>query len=829
MLRNRYGLTAALLVCTSALAAQAQLPSTTLSALQPPGGKIGATFDVNVTLATDAEEADRLVFSHPGITAKPKTEPSVLFPGKDQPIPGKYIVTIGADVPPGVYDVRLAGPMGVSNPRGFAVEQWNEAVEVPGNSTAEKAQAIEFNSVVSGVAEANAEDWYKFPAKKGTRLLVDVVAQRIDSKTDATLVVYDSQLRELARSRDANRRDPFVDVVIPADGDYYAKVYDFTFAGGVDYFYRLAVHNGPYIDFVFPPVVRAGEKNKLTVYGRNLPGGATSDVMANGRPLDKLEVVLDVPKDEPTDRRAIPSLVRAAEGLIDGREYRLKTSGGKSNAVFLGYASAPIVVEQEPNAAADKAQKVTVPCEYVGQFNPRGDIDGVQFEAKKGDEVAVEVISQRSGLSTDPVLLVQRADVKDGKTEWKDVQEVDDDARNIGQTAFNSSTGDPYYKLTAPQDGTYRVSVRDLYGDSRGDPRLIYRLTLRKPQPDFRLIALPVTIAKGANNNSGQGYKPWGTLIRSGEIGTVTVMAARQDGFDGPIRVKIEGLPAGVTASEAVLGSKQDLVPLAIVVPEKTAPWQGTVRVVGTAEVDGKPVKHEARATSILATGANNRSAEARVTQELMLAVGGTDVLPYAVELGDGKVVSGEQGAKVVIPVKITRRGDFKEPLLLTPLGLPPYAKVAQATFNPADKNPSITVELDKAAPVGEISFALTGVVPKFTYNRDKSAVETVNKVKADAAKAAAAMTEVATKAKAAAAAAPKEKKPDADKLAAEAAEKAKLADAANKAIAARADAVVKAGTAKAVTNVPIISTVVTLKVTAPAPKEDPKKPVAKK
>src|SRR5262249_29886574 len=112
----------------------------------------------------------------------------------------------------------------------------------------------------------------------------------------------------------------------------------------------------------------------------------------------------------------------------------------------------------------------------------------------------------------------------------------------------------------------------------------------------------------------------------------------------------------------------------------------------------------------------------------------------------------------------------------------------------------------------------------KFNYNRDKSAVEALNKSKADAAKAAAAMSDAATKAKAEAAKAPKEKKADFDKAAAEAADKAKQADAAQKAIAARADAAVKAGTGKSINNVPVISTLVTLKITEPAPKEDTKK-----
>jgi hypothetical protein len=825
MFRSRYAFSAVIVVCATALTARAQLPATTLTAYGPPGGKIGSTFDITLNSASDAEACDRLLFSHPGITGAPKTEPSVLFAGKKDVVPNKFTVTIGNDVPPGVYDMRLAGPLGISNPRGFAVDQWNEVLKEAGNRTLEKAQVIPFGSTVSGAFEANGEDHYKFTAKKGTRVLIDVLAQRIDSKADATLVVFDAAGKELARNRDLNRRDPLVDLVIPADGDYIVKVYDFTFNGGVDYFYRLAVHAGPYVDFVFPPSVRAGEKNKLTVYGRNLPGGSPSDVVVAGRKLDKLDVVLDVPKNEPTDVRAAPTLVRASEAFVDAREYRLKTSGGKSNAVLLGYAQAPIVIEQEPNDAPEKAQKVTIPCEVVGQFNPRGDLDAVQFDAKKGDVVIIDVVSQRLGFTADPWLLVQRyAKDKDGNTELKDVKEVDEDRPAGVFTLYNNGTNDPYFRFTAAEDGTYRVVLRDLYGDARGEARLIYRLILRKPEPDFRLLALPLAMSVN-KGGGGTTYKPTGTLVRSGEAGAVTVVAARQDGYEGPIKLRLEGLPKGYTVPETILGAKQDSVSMTFKVPEKSESWRGTVRVVGTAKIDDKDVSHEARGAAILLEpGQNNRPAESRMTRDLALAAGGPETAPCLIELGDGKPVASDRGTKVTIPVKVTRRNDFKEALQLNPIGLPAYAKMQPLTLNAADKDGKVTIELDNGAPVGELSFALSAVVAKVQYARNKSDVDAAEQLKKDAAKAAAAMTEAAAEAKKKAAAAPKEKKAEADKAAADAAEAAKKADAAKKALDARADAVVKAGQMKTIQNVPIASTHVTLKITEPPPKTSAKK-----
>ena len=814
MMDYRRFLLAAALGLVVVASAQAQLPTTTLVALQPPGGKIGTTFEVTIASATNAEGAEQLLFSHPGIKAVPKTVPSVLFPGSQETIAGQFIVTVAPDVAPGIYDVRLAGPLGVSNPRGFAIDHYQEIPKAAITRPADKAQPIEVGSVVSGKFDSNSEDWYRFPAKKGMRVLVDVMAQRLDSKADATLVVYDSSGRELATCRDFNRRDPFIDFVVPADGDYLVKVYDFIYAGGIDYFYRLAVHTGVYLDFAFPPVVRAGEKNAVTIYGRNLPGGVVSDVVVDGRPLDRVDVTIDVPATESTTRRTAPFPLRPSEALIDGREFRLETPAGPSNALILGYASAPIVLETEPNDL-ETPQTVKLPCEVVGRFFPRGDTDAIQFEAKKGDVIAIEVISQRMGFSSDPWMLVQRV-VKgpNGKIDFVDVKELDDEALNIGATAFNSASNDPYFRLTVPLDGTYRVVVRDLFGDSRGDPRLMYRLVLRKLQPDFRLIALPVTIAKGSNNTSGVGYRSAGVLLRSGEVSPFTVMVSRMDGYTGPIRLSVEGLPAGVTAPEAIVAARSDITPVTILVPEKTPAWNGTIRIIGRATIDGRDVKHEARAAVILAPGSNKRSADARMTNEFVVAIGGNETMPCQVQVGNGSPIVAKRGEKVTIPVKMIQRDGFKDAVTLTPIGLPPYAKAAAVVVGP--KEMTLTLDVDKDAPAGELTFAISGVIPKYSYVRNKADVDEAVKRMDAANNAVMELTKAVDEAKKRALSAPPAKKAEANQLVAAAMEKAKNAEAAKKPIVAWATAMTRSGQPKPVTNVPVVSTLVTLKIVDP-------------
>ena len=60
-----------------------------------------------------------------------------------EPLTNQFAVTIAADVPPGVYDVRAIGTFGISNPRSFVVGTLPEVKEQGGNNTREKPQPIE--------------------------------------------------------------------------------------------------------------------------------------------------------------------------------------------------------------------------------------------------------------------------------------------------------------------------------------------------------------------------------------------------------------------------------------------------------------------------------------------------------------------------------------------------------------------------------------------------------------------------------------------------------------------------------------------------------------
>ncbi len=572
--------------CLFAATASAQLPQCRLHAVFPPGAQAGTEVDVTVTAGQDLDDLTTLQFNHPGLTATQKTTEVA---GQTKPVNTSFTVKVAPDVPAGFYEVRALGLYGLSNPRTFVVGSHPEQLENTANNDFDSAQEIELNQVVNAKSERSTDlDYYKFTAKKGQRLLAVCCSARIDSKLDGIVEIYDSNERRIdaaSRSKVWIHGDPVADFVVPEDGVYFAKVADFTYGGGSEYFYRFTVTTAPWIDFVLPPAGQPGSKSQYTLYGRNLPGGKPSDVVAGGKQLEQLQVEIALPNEPST--LDVETCLDPVQAGIDGIQYVLPSSHGRSNAVFVGFATAPLVQEQEPNNQAGEVQKVELPVEVYGQFQERRDVDGIEFTAKAGTVYYVEVFAQRTGTTADPYFWVDQVTKKDDGTEQiKRITSQDDNAANLAQYAFDTNTDDPVWKFQVPADGTYRVYVKDRYAGNRRDPRLVYRLAVRSENPDFRLVAVP---QRSLNNT----YTSSPVAVRKGDNVYVPVFAFRQDGFDGAINVTADGLPAGVSCPPVVIGSEQTSTELIFSATADAKPWAGRVTITGKAVIED-PVKTRA-------------------------------------------------------------------------------------------------------------------------------------------------------------------------------------------------------------------------------------------
>jgi hypothetical protein len=562
---------------------QAQISQTQLSAVSPPGGQAGHTVEVTLSSGKDLDDASQLLFSHPGITSRPKLQESG---GASVPVPNTFVVEVGADVPVGHYEVRTVGYFGVSNPRTFCVGDRPEIMEVESNNDPQSAQPLEFGTVVNGVCNGAADvDFYKLTASANQRILLVGEARRIDSRVQLQLELLDADGRRLQRSRGGYRGDPILDFTTPAEGDYFVRVTDFMYRGGIEYFYRLHLRTGPHIDFVLPPSGLPGTQEKYTLYGRNLPGGVPSGMQIQGVELEQLEVNIPLPAES----QGVASLENLApeESVVDCYSYRLDSPAGASNAVLIHFADAPVTLEQEPNNDAANAQKLTIPVEVGGQFQNKLDQDVFEFEARGGEIYFVEVHGQRLGMETDPRFVVQQITKNDnGEEQVKQLVDQDDERNSIGGDDFNTRHRDPAWKFAVPADGTYRVILSDRYWETRGNPGLVYRLVIRKESPDFRLVAF----ASQPNPQANQPGQPGVLSLRKGENGQIDVFAHRIDGFEGPIFVNVEGLPAGVTCRGAVIGDKQTAARLIVSAGADAAVTTANLRVIGEASIENPEI-----------------------------------------------------------------------------------------------------------------------------------------------------------------------------------------------------------------------------------------------
>jgi hypothetical protein len=618
-----------------------ELPAIQLSAIFPPGGKAGSDVEVGITGA-EIEEAATMRFSHPGITAKLKAA-------------NRFVVTIAPDVPPGIYDARIVGLSGVSNPRAFVVSNQQELVKNKDLSKPENAQELPLDAVFSGAIPAAVNDYFKFTARKGQRLLVECLAPEIDSKLSPVLAVLDSAGKELEVSRSGG----LLDFTAPADGSYLVRLSDLSFGGDPDHYYRISVTTAPHIDFVFPLSGQPGVKSKFTLYGRNLPGGAPANVVsADGKALEKLDVEIEAPASP--DFRA--DGLTALEGAdADGFTWRLKTAQGISNPVFIGLGGTPGIVEQTSNQQPAQAQKVTPPCEIDGQFLPPEATHWFSFDAKKGDVWWIEVISNRFDARTDPLLVVQR-DGADGQEAAAPDAPV--------KKRFHTGSNDPAYRLEAKEDGTYRVALSDLFATTRPDPRKVFRLSIHKESPDFRLAAFVEPPPEKADDRTAV---PNAAFVRGGGTTAIRVVAFRHDNFGGDIELSAEGLPAGVTCAPTKILAGKSEGWLLLTCGEKPASWAGSIRIIGKARAGEKDLVREARGGVIIWPVANigTELVQTRLTRDVALAVSAKEAAPISVKPAEEKLWEAASGSKLEIPLKITRGAGFKDALKLKAFGAP--------------------------------------------------------------------------------------------------------------------------------------------------------------
>jgi hypothetical protein len=635
---------AATILALAAPALRAQLPNAELMSVTPPIGQAGQTIEVSVA-GTNLDELTGLHFSDPKVKGEPVMLPVTEFRKTPVQDGAKFKVTIPADVAEGTLEVRAAGLYGISNSRAFYIAPKDAVLLADTGAVHHKrdtAPALALEAIGYGTTDASQIDWWKFTAKKGQRLLIHCEAIRLDSKADATLTVVNAAGMELERSRDAIGRDPLLDFTPPADGDYWVGVHDFIFNGGADYSYRVKISAEPHIDAAFPPAGQPGQVVEVTLLGRNLPGGSPGEGLTiDGKPVETITARVTVP-NEPGPARY--DFRRPSHANLPGFDYQHPGA----NAIRLGFANAPLTLETNDTTLP----ALNLPTEIVGRFDKDGDTDEFRFTAKKGATYWVESVGDRINAKIDPYVVIEKITKdKEGVETFAVVKEIDDETSKAGPN-FDVGSRDASVSFAAADDGDYRVTIGNRF--SGGGADRIYRLGIREAKPDFSLLA----ITERSILDQNQSSFPAAPLIRQGGAAGLKVLVQRQDGYEGPVTLKADGLPAGVTCAPVTVSGPVEIAWLVFKGAPTAATWAGTISVTGSGKVGNVDVVRKARAASVLYGVANKQNELPRTRSEatVPLAVSAAEKEPAAIEAAAPAPLVVEMGKKLELPVKIAAR-----------------------------------------------------------------------------------------------------------------------------------------------------------------------------
>jgi hypothetical protein len=182
---------------------------------------------------------------------------------------------------------------------------------------------------------------------------------------------------------------------------------------------------------------------------------------------------------------------------------------------------------------------------------------------------------------------------------------------------------DPYLEFTAPADGEYLVRIADAPGES--GRQYTYELTIAPPRPDFTLLLDQV------NLNVSRGTRL-----------PLVVSAYRRDGFNGPIDVRVTGLPAGFEASAGTIVPGETEVSLVLSADQAASGTSAPIEVVGEAIINGRRVSRRVALDRLIPTVTATR---------LPLDIQRLTVSPSSIEL--------QPGGRAQLHVEIERSPEF--------------------------------------------------------------------------------------------------------------------------------------------------------------------------
>ncbi len=676
--------------------AQAQTPNPEFTHALPMAIQRGATTDITVFTYPNQKKGFAgtfaVLFQGEGLRAE------IIPHGEKDPVDQlKLKVTADATTALGPREFRIATANGASTCGQLLVVDGPVVVEqTEPHADREKAQPLVIGQTISGQLTAREQvDVYKLSAVAGQSVTFAMHCFRFFYKRhnqfdqlDPILVVSDATGREMSSNDDFHFADSLVNYKFEQAGDYFVTVRDVDFNGTASFTYVLQTTDRPFVTAAFPLAVSPN----LT--WRTLPASEPT-LAASATAFQVAGYNLATPTAE-----LVPNSL--SNPLPVGR-YSAQLSAGSPafNPVLLEVTDLPLIADAEPNDKPDQAQASSVPQAINGRMDAPNDIDNYALTLKAGQTVRCEVRARRNGSSLDSTIRVLHPTAG--------VIASNDD--------IHPSTKDSMLVFTASVDGVYTLQIRDLL--NRGGPTFGYVLFVKPEVADFTAQCDEDRAGLGPGTNM-----PW------------YVKLTKTGGFNAPVEIRVEGLPAGVTFAPLTIPAHATDGVLILQAAADAKPVASLVKVIAKATIpglEGQPprvIEKLVEPLTEMEMPGGGRMASPVETQMVSVCsvfdIAAVRVTPTELML--------KPGEKATIEVEIQRCENYKERLtldvMLQHLGqvfgtpLPPGVKLVEAgakmSLDANETKGRVVVEIAQdAKPVERLPLSINANVSiSFTQKR---------------------------------------------------------------------------------------------------------------
>ncbi|GBD35697.1 hypothetical protein HRbin36_00811 [bacterium HR36] len=610
-----------------------------VSAYFPPGGQRGSTIELTLQ---GRELADAV-----GVLATFPVQASIVPDAKEPAARCVIKLALAKDAPLGVHALRLVTKRGVSNLLPFCVDDLPELPASGTNRSPSEAQKLPVPCVVSGRVEAEASYYFRLALHAGQRIALEVVGRRMGSPLDSVLILYDPAGRQVAFSDDAPglQRDARLVYVAKENGEYLVQLRDVRYQGGGNYVYRLRIGDFPCATTAYPLVVKRGSSAKVAFAGPLLDGVSAISVTAPGDP-STLAVL------------ATPHRPGSPPGW----------------PVIVGLSELDETIEQEPNDAPEKAQRITVPGAVHGRFDKPADRDCYRFAVKKGQRLVIEGQSWEYG-SPSALYLVLR----------------DTQGKQLANS--NPMQDPPRIEYTAPADAELILLVEHLH--YVGGPEETYRVVFQFAEPTFRVEALQDRVD-----------------VPAGGVGVCFLRLSRL-GFNGPVRVQASA-PQPIQG-ETILSGEQNVGLLLLSAPANAPPGAWPIKLLAVGKGEAGEITVPVTITEPLSAAFNNVPFPPR---HLLTAhaVSITEPTPFRLEVkyNTEKLPRGQTGLEAI--VRVERQAGFEDEVQVFAVAPPPapnqpviLAAPASGKIARGQQETKLALKLPNNLPAGPLPLAIVG------------------------------------------------------------------------------------------------------------------------